>query len=261
MIKILCSTEFSKLYYSLNAPLWKQQIQGRALTHGKSIQIWSHRWLPVKHSPMISSPVAVMLFLWTQPLLMFCWILREDNRTMTCWMDSLFPKWPTSSGASPYLVLKQKTNSIELVPQSTPSSQETQLWKGLWSLHTPSKVKNHIWRACRNSLPTKENLLRRTIITKLHLWSLSRTCRVSLTCNVVVLQAGWSLESELWGFHQNHRLLDFKELLSWILQHHQNPKLFSMVAWSIWTDTAKLSSTQSTLLRRITNCTNDKVQI
>jgi len=29
--------------------------------NGKSIQIWSHRWLPVKHPPMISSPVVDVL--------------------------------------------------------------------------------------------------------------------------------------------------------------------------------------------------------
>lgn len=72
--------------------------------NGKSIQIWSHKWLPVKHPPMISSP-AVDVLLDTE---------TQDNRTMTCWMDSLFPKRPISSGASPYLLLKQKTNSIGL---------------------------------------------------------------------------------------------------------------------------------------------------
>ena len=34
-----------------------------------------------------------------------------------------------------------------------------QLWKGVWVLGTTNKVKNLMWRACRNSLPTKQNLV------------------------------------------------------------------------------------------------------
>ena len=38
------------------------------------------------------------------------------------------------------------------------------LWQGIWNLKVPSKVKNLIWRVAKNSLPTKQNLLRRKII-------------------------------------------------------------------------------------------------
>nr|XP_023897448.1 uncharacterized protein LOC112009346 [Quercus suber] len=40
------------------------------------------------------------------------------------------------------------------------------LWKGIWSLKVPSKVKNLVWRAVKNSLPTKQNLVKRKAIWK-----------------------------------------------------------------------------------------------
>lgn len=36
--------------------------------------------------------------------------------------------------------------------------------KEFWALRVPNKVKNFLWRTCRNALPTKDILVRRTII-------------------------------------------------------------------------------------------------
>ena len=38
------------------------------------------------------------------------------------------------------------------------------LWQAVWKLNVPSKVKNLMWRACRDSLPTKSNLVRRKVL-------------------------------------------------------------------------------------------------
>ena len=81
--------------------------------------------------------------------------------------DTLF--WPfTSNGVytskSGYRFLKAKT---QVERDEEQMEYDKVLWRTIWSLQVPNKIKNLVWRACRNSLPTKENLVRRTIIENL----------------------------------------------------------------------------------------------
>ena len=41
--------------------------------------------------------------------------------------------------------------------------QDQHLWKKLWSLNMPPKVRTFMWRACYNVLPTKSNLARQKV--------------------------------------------------------------------------------------------------
>jgi hypothetical protein len=44
-------------------------------------------------------------------------------------------------------------------------TDESKIWKGIWSPNIPNVVKTFMWRACQNLLPTKANLAKRKIIT------------------------------------------------------------------------------------------------
>ena len=47
-----------------------------------------------------------------------------------------------------------------------PSRQEkSPVWKELWKLKIPNVEKVFFWRACHNILPTRENLVKRKVIT------------------------------------------------------------------------------------------------
>ncbi|CAN1144884.1 Putative ribonuclease H protein At1g65750 [Linum perenne] len=48
------------------------------------------------------------------------------------------------------------------VPHNQPADvSTTKLWKWLWQLDLPPKIKYFLWRVCRNAVPTKSGLLRR----------------------------------------------------------------------------------------------------
>ena len=78
--------------------------------------------------------------------------------------DSLF--WPLSADGHynckmGYKFLKEE----EEVNIQEPPDDDKQLWKGIWTMEISNKMKILVWRACKNFLPTKGNLVRRTIIT------------------------------------------------------------------------------------------------
>ena len=40
---------------------------------------------------------------------------------------------------------------------------DAEFWKNVWSLEVPSKIKNFVWQASKDTLPVKNNLLHRKI--------------------------------------------------------------------------------------------------
>jgi len=42
---------------------------------------------------------------------------------------------------------------------------DNRLWKKVWGMQVQPKVRNFLWRAIRNSIPTKKNLKQRMVLT------------------------------------------------------------------------------------------------
>ena len=42
--------------------------------------------------------------------------------------------------------------------------EKKKFWKGIWKLKTTAKIKHFLWKSYTNSLSTRENLLKRTIL-------------------------------------------------------------------------------------------------
>ncbi|XP_075670030.1 uncharacterized protein LOC142639779 [Castanea sativa] len=138
----------------------------------------------------------------------------------------------TYTSKSGYRFLKSKEDTSEV---SIQLMEDRELWRGIWSLQVLNKVKNFTWRACRNSLPTKGNLVRQTIIE-------NPLCDWCSCANELALHALWSCgeldvvweDLTLWSCRNTLSFVTFKELLSWLIKHQHHLELFAVTAWSIW---------------------------
>ena len=134
---------------------------------------------------------------------------------------------------SGYQFLMNELHKEDLGPSSTATAKE--LWHAVWHLQVPSKVKNLVWRACRNSLPTKMNLVRRKII-------IDGTCDLCQTLQEDVQHALYLCPKltelwqsvPLWNHSKLKQYANFLDLLECIFADNRDPRLFSMVVWALW---------------------------
>ena len=185
---------------------------------GRSVKIWQHRWLPIKHPTLITSAPLESLDDATLDLLIDTttrtWnaemiegiftpteaeqILRIPLARQQC-ADELY--WPfTQSGSyttkSGYRFLKEVHDGVE----GSNDQYAEGVWRRIWALRVPNKVKHFVWRACKNSIPTKVNLEWRSI-------AVSSTCERCCREDETVVHALWScrelnsvwLESGQWN--------------------------------------------------------------
>lgn len=137
------------------------------------MQIWQHSWLPIKHPTRVLSPI---LEGWEEAIVevlinvvdgLFvpeeATLIKKIPLSRHPTEDKLF--WPcTQNGQysckSEYRFLKHKANKE--VAEAT-QGEDRNFWFNIWALQVPNKIKNFMWRACRDSLPMKANLRRRHI--------------------------------------------------------------------------------------------------
>ena len=145
---------------------------------GEQIEIESHKWLPrppcfrpgVDKSLKVSSLLNATTQQWDRAKIqsLFHDSTRSDifhlklgpprSRDKICWNEN---KSKTFSVKTTY------QNAVKLLNpplgEHSNARQDVRMWKMLWSLNTPPKVRNFIWRASSDILPTRVNLLRRKI--------------------------------------------------------------------------------------------------
>ena len=149
---------------------WESILKGREVIkmgsrlrvgNGKNIKIWQHHWLPVKHAPLITSPI----------------IESMEDATVDCLIDENTGKWdvemlegvliPAEVKLAKKIPLAQSQTEDSLIWPFTANGQynckfgyfflkdletkaeegtqldlDKQIWKSIWSLDVPNKYKN-----------------------------------------------------------------------------------------------------------------------
>lgn len=101
-----------------------------------------------------------------------------------------------------------ETPDVDLV-NSEEAMAQRKFWKSIWNLRVPGKIKHFLWKCCTNSLSTRENLFKKTIL-------IDSLCHLCSRESESVLHAIWGCEKvqQVW-------IVDFGW---WIgLQQHQVP--------------------------------------
>uniref|UniRef100_A0A2N9FT78 Uncharacterized protein n=1 Tax=Fagus sylvatica TaxID=28930 RepID=A0A2N9FT78_FAGSY len=133
-----------------------------------------------------------------------------------------------------HLLLQEEQNSN---PGSSQDREIDPLWKVIWSMRVPAKIRSFIWRACHESLPTKMGLMRRKVMD-------SPWCASCGTGTEDCLHALWSCPLLNTTWSSQHKFSDlqkvthssFTELVRQVGMLNQDLILeeFAMICWLLW---------------------------
>ena len=147
--------------------------------NGKSVQIYKDAWLPSPEG-RISSPVlhlapeSTVDFLinaalgwWNTNLIDLCFYPPEANLIKSLPLCSI-PQpdtlvWRSKKSGCYSMKSGYKFLCELLIPDTNRpqvSDSMKNFWKSIWKLKVLGKIKHFLWKACTNSLPIKENLLK-----------------------------------------------------------------------------------------------------
>ena len=149
---------------------------------GKQIRIWGDNWLPLKTRAKITSPV----------------LFGQENSCVAVLINQPTKQWRTD--VIDHVFSNIEAEAIKSIPLSSSQQQDTLIWpftpsrhysvksgyrflhenelpdqgsatnsgfwRDIWSLNVPCKMKNFVWWACKDALPTKANLCKRKVITE-----------------------------------------------------------------------------------------------
>jgi ribonuclease HI len=245
---------------------WRSLLSGRELLSagllwrigdGKSVSIWSDKWIPRPTMFSVISPCKVLPATakvgdlihgdppdWNKNLIQSIFV--DEDADLIC-------NLPLSRYNQPDRLIWQATSSGEFTVRSayhfeierlerqkgecSNSGRFLNLWKILWGLLVPNSTKVFLWRACNDILPTKENLKKRGVIDD----DLCRFCGFAPETVVHILWACPSSQ-DVWGScgrgiqKRSSNAVDFKRLVEDMndILSKEDLGLFAVTAKGIW---------------------------
>jgi ribonuclease HI len=174
--------------------IWRSILSSRSLIQdglvwrigdGSLVHIWGDKWLPspstysIQSPPKSIAPDAMVselidqdLGAWKLSLLKELFSNEEVSAILSIpishtkqpdrqiWRGTMKGNFTVGSA---YHMAKEKEDAK--LAGSSQRAEVSKIWKGIWSANMPNAVKTFMWRACHNLLPTKENLVKRKVIS------------------------------------------------------------------------------------------------
>nr|POE75046.1 putative ribonuclease h protein [Quercus suber] len=145
--------------------------------------------------------------------------------------------WPFNPNGEYLVKSKYKfLHDAQLRQQQGPSNFEPMkpLWRKIWNLGVANKVKHLVWRACRDSIPTKVNLVKRKILVD----DLCEACKqhkediVHALYRCPLLEPLWR-HTPMWNHDALKRSTSFTDIIEFVFSGDKEPELFTSVIWNL----------------------------
>ena len=227
---------------------------------GESIGVWKDAWLPsLEYSRVLSNPVTSLEDMrvvdlidpiskqWEVGLLQGLFSSQEVELIMSIPLCRTYVEdkliWPyTASGTYSVQSGYKFLASTETDQNTTVNpSFDGGIWKLIWSLSVPNKVRNFLWRTCKEALLVKKNLKRRRIIeddTCDHCKS-SAENEFHALWDCSALAPVWNSVPEL-RLHLDQNVQTVSELINLTHDEGKDVNLLAMLLWTVWNRQNKL---------------------
>ena len=144
------------------------------------------------------------------------------------WPFNLSRVYNVKSG---YKLLSQEVEVSDFRAQGV----DNDVRKVVWGLIVQNKVRNFIWRASRNSIPVKTNLVKRKVL-------IDDSCDHCHHDPEDVLHALWQCplldpvwnSNPCWNFRTSTQFSSFVDLVKYLSKESLNLELFAQISWTIW---------------------------
>ena len=243
---------------------WQSILKGRDVLKrgarrrigcGENVSVWNDAWLPSRDRPTVQSPVVEAfqdakvrdlinpdLQMWETDLIKGLFTPQEAKLILSIPLSQKRTEdkiiWPfvpsgnyTVKSGYNFLI---KENSSQATSSTNPGLNQA-LWKNIWEASVPNKVRNFLWRVCKNAIPSKMNLVQRKILTEGtcdHCHATSETTLHTLW-ECPKLSVVWEQDNQ-WSFRGNTSFTTFQELVQHVIAEGKDLESFAMLVWAIW---------------------------
>ena len=250
--------------------------------NGSGIRIYQDNWLPDPHLNRVLSPPDFLGIDARVSVLMDgvnrCWLhevienlflpheakmIKSIPISLVDCEDKIF--WPlTANGEysvkTGYRLLSNLGASDN--PSSSDITQSKQIWKAIWNLNVPNRVKILIWWAGLDALPSQVNLVKRKV-------QCDPVCPICGLEQETIIHALWSCPTlaEVWTVHfawlirQTRLCSNFLDIIQACCSRGDCFDLFTIISSIIWTRRNRLRVGEITVpLQRINALARDTLQ-